>query len=236
MPTVTDTHQPFDLVSDFEPTGDQPKAINELVEGLERGDPYQTLLGVTGSGKTYSIANVIEEVNKPTLIMSHNKTLAAQLYGELKQFFPHNAVEYFISYYDYYQPEAYIVPTTTPTSRRTYVDQRPRSTACATRATSRRSSRARDVIIVAERLVHLRPRLAEEYREAARDVRARRGSRGRARDLIRQLVDIQYEPQRRSTSRAEPSASAATPSTSIPAYEETWRVRIEFFGDEVEQI
>ncbi len=99
---------PFELISDFEPTGDQPKAINELVEGLNRNDKAQTLLGVTGSGKTFTIANVIQQVQKPTLILSHNKTLAAQLYGEFKQFFPDNAVEYFISYYDYYQPEAFI--------------------------------------------------------------------------------------------------------------------------------
>ena len=96
----------FKLVSDFLPQGDQPRAIEELVAGLSKGDNYQTLLGVTGSGKTFSMANVIKEVQRPTLIMSHNKTLAAQLYGEFKQLFPENAVEYFISYYDYYQPEA----------------------------------------------------------------------------------------------------------------------------------
>ena len=94
----------FKIVSDFTPQGDQPQAIAELVRGLNRGEKYQTLLGVTGSGKTYTMANVIQEVQRPTLIMSHNKTLAAQLYGEFKQLFPHNAVEYFISYYDYYQP------------------------------------------------------------------------------------------------------------------------------------
>ena len=101
----------FDLRAPFEPAGDQPKAIAELTAGLERGDRFQTLLGVTGSGKTMTIANVIRNYGRPTLVLSHNKTLAAQLYGELKSFFPHNAVEYFISYYDYYQPEAY-VPTT----------------------------------------------------------------------------------------------------------------------------
>ena len=101
----------FELVAPFEPAGDQPKAIAELTRGLERGDRFQTLLGVTGSGKTMSIANVIQAHGKPTLVLSHNKTLAAQLYGEIKSFFPHNAVEYFISFYDYYQPEAY-VPTT----------------------------------------------------------------------------------------------------------------------------
>src|SRR5580692_9934236 len=101
----------FELQSPFEPAGDQPRAIAELTSGVERGDRFQTLLGVTGSGKTMTIANVIRNFGRPTLVLSHNKTLAAQLYGEIKSFFPHNAVEYFISYYDYYQPEAY-VPTT----------------------------------------------------------------------------------------------------------------------------
>ena len=103
----------FKLTSDYVPTGDQPEAIRQLVEGLNRGDNYQTLLGVTGSGKTFTVANVIKEINKPTLILSHNKTLAAQLYGEFKQFFPENRVEYFVSYYDYYQPEAFIPSTNT---------------------------------------------------------------------------------------------------------------------------
>ena len=98
----------FNIVSDFKPTGDQPKAIKQLVEGINSGEVHQTLLGVTGSGKTFSVANVIEQVEKPTLILAHNKTLAAQLYSEFKLFFPENAVEYFVSYYDYYQPEAYI--------------------------------------------------------------------------------------------------------------------------------
>ena len=98
----------FELQSEFSPTGDQPAAITQLVEGLKKGNESQTLLGVTGSGKTFTIANVIKKVNRPTLILSHNKTLAAQLFSELKQFFPNNAIEYFVSYYDYYQPEAYI--------------------------------------------------------------------------------------------------------------------------------
>ena len=101
----------FNIVSDFIPTGDQPQAIKQLVEGIAAGELDQTLLGVTGSGKTFSVANVIEQVEKPTLILAHNKTLAAQLYSEFKQFFPNNAVEYFVSYYDYYQPEAYIPST-----------------------------------------------------------------------------------------------------------------------------
>src|SRR5512137_295353 len=103
----------FKLISDFQPTGDQPDAIKQLVEGLNNGVPFQTLLGVTGSGKTFTIANVIEEVQRPVLVLSHNKTLAAQLYGEFKQFFPENAVEFFVSYYDYYQPEAFIPVTNT---------------------------------------------------------------------------------------------------------------------------
>ena len=103
----------FIIVSDYQPTGDQPQAIEQLVDGINTGIPYQTLLGVTGSGKTFTMANVIQRVQKPTLILSHNKTLAAQLYGEMKQFFPENAVEYFVSYYDYYQPEAYLPVTDT---------------------------------------------------------------------------------------------------------------------------
>ena len=103
----------FELVSDYQPAGDQPEAIRKLVEGLEAGLAHQTLLGVTGSGKTFTMANVIAKVGRPTLIMAHNKTLAAQLYGEMKAFFPHNAVEYFVSYYDYYQPEAYVPSTDT---------------------------------------------------------------------------------------------------------------------------
>jgi excinuclease ABC subunit B len=99
---------PFELVSDYEPTGDQPQAIAELIQGLEKGLKFQTLLGATGTGKTYTIANVIAQLQRPTLVLAHNKTLAAQLYAEFKEFFPNNAVEYFVSYYDYYQPEAYI--------------------------------------------------------------------------------------------------------------------------------
>ena len=103
----------FKLTSDYKPTGDQPEAIKQLVDGLKSSIPFQTLLGVTGSGKTFTIANVLEQLNRPVLVMSHNKTLAAQLFGEFKQFFPQNSVEYFVSYYDYYQPEAYLPGTDT---------------------------------------------------------------------------------------------------------------------------
>ncbi len=123
----------FELVSPYKPSGDQPTAIRLLAEGFEAGLAAQTLLGVTGSGKTFTIANVIEKVQRPTLVLAPNKTLAAQLYGEFKEFFPHNAVEYFVSYYDYYQPEAYVVPSATPSSRRT-----PRSTSISSRCDCRR--------------------------------------------------------------------------------------------------
>ena len=109
----------FKLKAPYKPTGDQPQAIEKLVEGFKEGNQFETLLGVTGSGKTFTMANVIAQLNKPTLVLAHNKTLAAQLYGEMKEFFPENAVEYFVSYYDYYQPEAY-VPSTDPTSLRTH--------------------------------------------------------------------------------------------------------------------
>jgi excinuclease ABC subunit B len=122
----------FELVSDYVPRGDQPQAITELVEGLRRGDPHQVLLGVTGSGKTFTVANVVAQVNRPTLVIAHNKLLAAQLYGEFKDLFPHNAVEYFVSYYDYYQPEAYVPSSDTyiekdsSISRLAAVHRRPR--------------------------------------------------------------------------------------------------------------
>src|SRR6476469_1499289 len=136
----------FEIVSRFTPQGDQPEAIRQLVEGLERGDKEQVLLGITGSGKTFSIAKVIEAVNRPTLILSHNKTLAAQLYQEFRSFFPHNAVEYFVSYYDYYQPEAYVPATDTyiekETSRNEEIDKMRLS---ASKALFER----RDVIVVA---------------------------------------------------------------------------------------
>jgi excinuclease UvrABC helicase subunit UvrB len=126
---------PFELQSEYKPQGDQPRAIEELTAGLRRGDRSQTLLGVTGSGKTFTIANVVQQVQRPTLVIAHNKTLAGQLYGEFKSLFPKNAVEFFVSYYDYYQPEAY-VPRATPISRRTRPSTT-RSIACATRPRTR---------------------------------------------------------------------------------------------------
>ena len=137
----------FILKSDFKPTGDQPKAIKELVSGIDEKVQYQTLLGVTGSGKTFTIANVIQEVQKPTLILSHNKTLAAQLYGEFKQFFPNNKVEYFVSYYDYYQPEAYLPVTGTYIEKDLQINDEIEKLRLS--ATSALLSGRRDVIVVA---------------------------------------------------------------------------------------
>ncbi|MBQ4216362.1 MAG: DEAD/DEAH box helicase family protein, partial [Bacteroidales bacterium] len=137
----------FKLHSEFAPSGDQPSAIKQLVEGLNRGDKAQVLLGVTGSGKTFTIANVLAEVNRPTLILSHNKTLAAQLYTEFKQFFPENAVEYFVSYYDYYQPEAYLPVSNTYIEKDLSINQEIEK--LRLRATSALLSGRRDVIIVA---------------------------------------------------------------------------------------
>src|SRR3954465_4043769 len=137
--------RPFKIVSEYEPRGDQPKAIEELVSGLKRGDKHQVLLGITGSGKTYTAACVIEQIQKPTLIMAHNKTLAAQLYGEFKELFPENAVEYFVSYYDYYQPEAYIPSTDTFIEKDSAINEQiDRMRHSATRSLFDR----RDVIIV----------------------------------------------------------------------------------------
>jgi excinuclease ABC subunit B len=137
----------FNITSEYVPTGDQPRAIEQLVQGVESGEAAQTLLGVTGSGKTFTIANVIQQVQRPTLVLSHNKTLAAQLYGEFKQFFPENAVEYFISYYDYYQPEAYIATTNTYIEKDLSINEEIEKLRLS--ATSSLMSGRRDVIVIA---------------------------------------------------------------------------------------
>src|SRR6187399_1443066 len=136
----------FKLTSEFQPTGDQPKAIAQLTEGILNGEPSQTLLGATGTGKTFTVANVIQQTGKPTLILCHNKTLAAQLYGEFKQFFPNNAVEYFVSYYDYYQPEAYLPTTGTYIEKDLAINEEIEK--CRLSASSALLSGRRDVIVV----------------------------------------------------------------------------------------
>src|SRR5438034_9669485 len=177
----------FDLRAPFSPAGDQPKAIAELTRGLERGDRFQTLLGVTGSGKTMTIANVVRNFGRPTLVLSHNKTLAAQLYGELKGFFPHNAVEYFISYYDYYQPEAYVPTTDTYIEKDASINED--IDRLRLRATSSLMERE-DVIIVAT--VSAIYGLGDPVQYRQQMVTITRGQKLQRDEILRALVSIQY--------------------------------------------
>ncbi len=220
----------FQLHSEFAPTGDQPQAIDQLVRGFKEGNQFQTLLGVTGSGKTFTMANVIQELQKPTLIIAHNKTLAAQLYGEFKEFFPDNAVEYFVSYYDYYQPEAYVPSTDTYIEKDSAInDEIDKLRHSATAALSER----KDVIIVAsvsciyglgspidyqEMVISLRPGMIKDRDE-----------------VVHKLIDIQYDRNdmdfRRGTFRVRGDVVEI-----FPSYSGSEAYRVEFFGDEVERI
>ncbi|MFQ6113423.1 MAG: excinuclease ABC subunit UvrB [bacterium] len=219
----------FHLVSDFGPTGDQPKAIEELTKGVLRGDKYQTLLGVTGSGKTFTMANVIAKVGKPTLVISHNKTLAAQLYGELKSFFPHNAVEYFISYYDYYQPEAYVPTSDTYIEKDTSINDE--IDRLRLKATSSLLSRE-DVIIVASVSCIYGLGDPEDYKYEL--VILNRGQRIERNQILSRLVDSHYTRNDfefiRGTFRVRGDVVEI-----FPAYEQE-AIRVEMFGDEIEQI
>ncbi|MCS7295944.1 MAG: DEAD/DEAH box helicase family protein, partial [Dehalococcoidia bacterium] len=219
----------FRLVSDFQPTGDQPQAIERLVEGVLRGDKFQTLMGVTGSGKTFTIANVIARVQRPTLVLAHNKTLAAQLCSELKEFFPENAVEYFVSYYDYYQPEAYIPRTDTYIAKDADInDEIDKLRHAATRALFTRC----DVIIVASVSCIYGLGEPSEYQEFV--LHFRRGERFPRQEAIRRMVSMQYE--RNDTNLVRGKFRLRGDSlTILPAYEEL-AVRIDFWGDEVERI
>ncbi len=220
---------PFKIVSDFRPTGDQPQAVEKLVEGLERGHKHQTLLGVTGSGKTFTMANIIERVNRPTLVMSHNKTLAAQLATELKEFFPENAVEYFVSYYDYYQPEAYIPRTDTYIEKETDINEEiDKMRHASTRALFTR----RDVIIVASVSCIYGLGSPEEYHAFV--VSLQKGEKRKRDKIVRQLVDMQYERNDIDFTRGRFRIRGDTLEIQ-PAYEEV-AVRVEFFGDEIERI
>ncbi len=219
----------FSLIAPFEPAGDQPRAITELSAGLARGDRFQTLLGVTGSGKTMTVANVIQAHGRPTLVLSHNKTLAAQLYGELKTFFPNNAVEYFISYYDYYQPEAYVPSTDTYIEKDASINED--IDRLRLRATSSLMERD-DVIIVATVSAIYGLGDPVEYRE--RMVQVKRGEvRGRD-DILRALVGIQYSRNDVAFERGTFRVRGDTVEI-FPAYEEQG-VRVEMWGDEVERI
>jgi len=219
----------FKLVADFQPTGDQPQAIDKLVDGLARGLRHQALMGVTGSGKTFSISQVIARHNKPTLVLAHNKTLAAQLYSEFRDFFPENAVEYFVSYFDYYQPEAYLPRSDTyiekDSSRNDEIDKLRHA---ATRALFER----RDVIIVAS--VSCIYGLGAPVDYGATVVRLRTGGRYRRDGVLRQLVDLQYQRNDQALSRARFRVRGDTLEVQ-PAYDD-FIVRVEFFGDEVERI
>jgi len=220
----------FKLVSEYAPTGDQPEAIKQLLQGFREGNQFETLLGVTGSGKTFTMANVIQELNRPTLVIAHNKTLAAQLYGEFKEFFPENSVEYFVSYYDYYQPEAYVPSTDTYIEKDSAInDEIDKLRHSATAALSER----RDVIIVAsvsciyglgdpidyqEMVISLRPGMVRERDE-----------------ILRKLVDLQYTRNnmdfKRGTFRVNGDVVEIFPVTS-----DDRAVRVEFFGDEIDRI
>ncbi|MCR4439764.1 MAG: excinuclease ABC subunit UvrB [bacterium] len=219
----------FELVTDLEPKGDQPKAIAELTEGILRGQRFQTLLGVTGSGKTFTMAHVIANVDRPTLVISHNKTLAAQLYGEFKGFFPHDAVEYFISYYDYYQPEAYVPQTDTYIEKDTSINEE--IDRLRLKATSSLLSR-RDVIIVASVSCIYGLGSPEDWQALL--VFVERGQRIDRDELLSRLVDIHYTRNDIAFSRGTFRVRGDVVEL-IPAYEED-ALRIEMFGDEIEAI
>ncbi|MDD4876536.1 MAG: excinuclease ABC subunit UvrB [Dehalococcoidales bacterium] len=219
----------FKIVSDFGMMGDQPQAVDKLVAGLNSGMKHQTLLGVTGSGKTFTMANVIEQVNKPTLVISHNKTLAAQLYSEFKEFFPENAVEYFVSYYDYYQPEAYVPRTDTYIEKESDINEEiDKLRHAATRALFER----KDVVIVASVSCIYGLGEPEEYRSFVCTLEQNKTYRREK--VVRQLIDMQYERNDIDFSRGKFRIRGDTLEI-LPAYEEL-ALRIEFFGDEIERI
>lgn len=219
----------FNLVSKYSPSGDQPGAINELLDGLHRGNKYQTLLGVTGSGKTFSIANVVQEYARPTLVISHNKTLAAQLYGELKAFFPNNAVEFFISYYDYYQPEAYKPTTDTYIEKDTAMNED--IDRLRLRATASLLERE-DVIIISSVSCIYGLGSPEDYKKLLLFLEV--GQQMERDEIIRSLIEIHYNRNDIDFSRGNFRVRGDVLEI-IPAYSET-ALRIELFGDEIERI
>ncbi len=220
----------FKLVSDFKPTGDQPQAIKALADGFRRGNQFETLLGSTGSGKTFTMANIIQELGKPTLVIAHNKTLAAQLYSEFKEFFPENAVEYFVSYYDYYQPEAYVPSTDTYIEKDSAInDEIDKLRHSATAALSERN----DVIIVASVSCIYGLGSPIDYKNMV--VSLRPGMIKDRDDVIRKLVDIQYSRNDMDFHRGTFRVRGDTLEI-FPAYLDKEAFRVEFFGDEVERI
>lgn len=221
----------YQLVSKYKPAGDQPEAIRQLVEGLKRGDRYQTLLGVTGSGKTFTISHVLAQFDRPVLIMSHNKTLAAQLYAEFKSFFPENKVEYFISYYDYYQPEAYIPTTDTYIAKDASINDE--IDRLRLRATSALLSGDKNVIVVASVSSIYGIGAPEEW--ARQVVIVKTGDRVERNKLLRKFIDIGYARNDFEFVRGNFRVRGDVVEL-VPAYEDREALRIEFFGDEVERI
>lgn len=220
----------FKLVSKYKPTGDQPQAIEKLVEGFRSGNQFQTLLGVTGSGKTFTMANVIAQLNRPTLIISHNKTLAAQLYGEFKEFFPENAVEFFVSYYDYYQPEAYVPSTDTYIAKDSAINEEiDKLRLSATASLIER----RDVIIISSVSCIYGLGSPDDYMGMM--VSFRPGMEKDRDEVIRSLIDIQYTRNEMDFKRGSFRVRGDTIEI-IPADESDMAVRIEFFGDEIDRI
>ena len=220
----------FELHSEYAPTGDQPQAIEKLVQGFKEGNQFETLLGVTGSGKTFTMANVIQQLNKPTLILAHNKTLAAQLYGEMKEFFPNNAVEYFVSYYDYYQPEAYVPSSDTYIEKDSAInDEIDKLRHSATAALSER----RDVIIVSSVSCIYGLGSPIDYQEMV--ISLRPGMLKDRDEVIRKLIDIQYVRNdmdfKRGTFRVRGDVVEIFPANATDT-----AVRVEFFGDEIDRI
>lgn len=220
----------FELHSEYAPTGDQPQAIEALVKGFQEGNQFQTLLGVTGSGKTFTMANVIQQLNKPTLVIAHNKTLAAQLYGEFKEYFPGNAVEYFVSYYDYYQPEAYVPSTDTYIEKDSAInDEIDKLRHSATAALSERS----DVIIVASVSCIYGLGSPIDYQEMV--ISLRPGMEKDRDDVIRKLIEIQYDRNDMDFKRGSFRVKGDVLDI-YPAYSDGQAFRVEFFGDEVDRI
>ena len=226
---MQETQKHFKLHSEFKPTGDQPQAIDKLVKGFEEGNQFQTLLGVTGSGKTFTMANIIANVNKPTLVLAHNKTLAAQLYREFKDFFPDNAVKYFVSYYDYYQPEAYIA------SRDLYIEKdasiNDEIEMMRLDATSALMDR-RDVIIVATVSCIYGLGNPDDYKDLS--IRLKVGDEIERKELFLRLVEIQYSREDEVFERAKFRVRGDVIDI-FPAYSKTG-VRLEFWGDEIDRI
>ena len=220
----------FKLHSEFRPTGDQPQAIKKLVEGFQEGNQFETLLGVTGSGKTFTMANVIEKLNKPTLVLAHNKTLAAQLYGEMKEFFPENAVEYFVSYYDYYQPEAYVPSSDTYIAKDSAInDEIDKLRLSATASLVER----KDVIIVASVSCIYGLGSPADYKDMV--LYLRQGQERDRDEIIHKLIDIQYDRNdmdfHRGTFRVRGDVLEI-----FPANADEYAYRVEFFGDEIDRI